>query len=38
MLLTSTSEYSKQITEQEVQLSIVNSLEKYLFDNTNTKG
>lgn len=33
LLLTSTSDYVKQLTEQQVQLSVVESLERYLGDN-----
>ena len=37
LLLSNTSDYAKQIAEQEVQLNIVNSLQQYIFDNANTK-
>jgi len=37
MLMTSTQGYQNQITEIEVQLSVLGSLEKYIFDNANSK-
>lgn len=36
-LLSSTGDYSKQLNEQEIQLSLAESLEKYLRDNANSR-
>ena len=37
LLLSNTSDYAKQIAEQEVQLNIVNSLQQYIFEKGNSK-
>lgn len=37
LLISSTGDFSKQLTEQEVKLSVVNSLEQYISDDNNNK-
>lgn len=37
LLLNSTGDYSKQLSEKEIQLSLVESLEKYIRDNSNNQ-
>lgn len=37
LLISSTGDFSKQLTEQEVKLSVINSLEQYISDEKNNK-